>query len=76
VHIPVIGNGDIREPADAARMIERRLRRRDDWRAAASNPWIRQIEQFAAEGRYDEPTDEDRHRLLAPAGYSRMPSVK
>jgi tRNA-dihydrouridine synthase len=34
-------------------------------RAAACNPWIfRQMKQFAAEGRYDEPSDADRHRLL------------
>jgi tRNA-dihydrouridine synthase B len=67
VRIPVIGNGDIREPADAVRMVrETGCDAVMIGRAAASNPWIfRQIEQFAAQGRYDEPTDADRHRLLS-----------
>jgi tRNA-dihydrouridine synthase B len=66
VQIPVIGNGDIREPADAVRMIRQTgCHAVMIGRAAASNPWIfRQIEQFAARGSYDEPTDADRHRLL------------
>jgi tRNA-dihydrouridine synthase len=35
-------------------------------RAAATNPWIfSQMAQFAATGRYDTPTDADRHRLLS-----------
>ena len=35
-------------------------------RGASSNPWIfRQIEQFAAAGHYDEPTDFDRYALLS-----------
>ena len=34
-------------------------------RAASSNPWIfRQIEQFLAAGRYDEPTQSDRHAMM------------
>ena len=34
-------------------------------RAASSNPWIfRQIEQYVATGRYDEPTEEDRYRMI------------
>jgi tRNA-dihydrouridine synthase B len=35
-------------------------------RAAASNPWIfRQIQQLEATGRYDEPTELDRFRLIS-----------
>ena len=66
VRIPVIGNGDIREAADAVRMIEQTgCQAVMIGRAAAANPWIfRQIQQLAAEGRYDEPSDADRHRLL------------
>jgi nifR3 family TIM-barrel protein len=66
VRIPVIGNGDIREPADAIRMVnETGCDAVMIGRAAAANPWIfRQIQQFAAEGRCDEPSDFDRHRLL------------
>jgi tRNA-dihydrouridine synthase B len=66
VQIPVIGNGDIREPADAVRMVEQTgCDAVMIGRAAACNPWIfRQIGQFAAEGRCDEPTDADRHHLL------------
>ncbi len=71
VKIPVIGNGDIRVPEDALRM------RRETGcdavmigRAAPTNPWIfRQIAQYIAAGRFDEPTDADRYRLLS--GYFR-----
>ena len=66
VRIPVIGNGDIRVPADARRCRETGCDAVMIGRAAASNPWIfRQIEQFAASGRYDEPTEVDRYRLLS-----------
>jgi tRNA-dihydrouridine synthase B len=66
VRVPVIGNGDIREPADAIRMVQQTgCDGVMIGRAAAGNPWIfRQIQQFAAEGRYDEPSDSDRHLLL------------
>lgn len=67
VRIPVIGNGDVRSPADALQMM------RDTacdavmiGRSAGSNPWIfRQIEQFASTGHYGEPSDSDRYRLLS-----------
>ena len=67
VRIPVIGNGDIRTPADAQRMLrETGCDAVMIGRGASSNPWIfRQIEQFAAGGRYDEPTDLDRYSLLS-----------
>jgi tRNA-dihydrouridine synthase len=67
VRIPVIGNGDIREPADAVRMVqETGCDGVMIGRAAASNPWIfRQIEQFSVTGRYDEPSEADRHHLLS-----------
>jgi nifR3 family TIM-barrel protein len=71
VQMPVIGNGDIRAPQDAMRMVaETGCDAVMIGRAAATNPWIfRQMEQFVATGRYDEPTDADRYRLLA--GYFR-----
>jgi tRNA-dihydrouridine synthase B len=67
VKIPVIGNGDINTPEDAARMVTNTL---CDavmiGRAAATNPWIfKQMAQYVATGRYDSPTDADRHRLLS-----------
>jgi nifR3 family TIM-barrel protein len=67
VRIPVIGNGDIRKPADAAHMVrETGCHAVMIGRAAAGNPWIfRQIEQLAASGRYDEPSESDRYRLLS-----------
>jgi tRNA-dihydrouridine synthase B len=67
VSIPVIGNGDIRTPEDALRMISGTgCDAVMIGRGASANPWIfRQIEQFAAAGRYDQPTDGDRYDLLS-----------
>lgn len=72
VRIPVIGNGDIRTPEDAAAMVE--ATRCDAvmiGRAAPANPWIfRQIAQYTASkqatgiGRYDKPTEMDRYRMI------------
>lgn len=66
VAIPVIGNGDIRSPEDAERMV---VQTGCDavmiGRTAATNPWIfRQMEQYFSAGRYDGPSEEDRYRLL------------
>jgi tRNA-dihydrouridine synthase B len=71
VRIPVIGNGDIRKPEDAVRMIEETgCDAVMIGRTASSNPWIfRQIADYLATGRYDEPTETDRYRLLS--GYFR-----
>jgi tRNA-dihydrouridine synthase B len=67
VRIPVIGNGDVNTPEDAERIVS--VTGCDAvmiGRAAATNPWIfSQMAQFAATGRYDTPTDADRHRLLS-----------
>ena len=67
VRIPVIGNGDIRTPQDAVRMIaETGCDAVMIGRTASSNPWIfRQIAEFLATGRYDEPTEADRYQLLS-----------
>ena len=66
VKIPVIGNGDIVTPEDAVRMVrETNCDAVMIGRGASSNPWIfRQIEQYLATGRYDEPTQEDRYRMM------------
>jgi tRNA-dihydrouridine synthase B len=67
VRIPVIGNGDVRTPEDAVRMVrETNCDAVMIGRGASTNPWIfRQIEQLAASERYDEPTDGDRYALLS-----------
>ena len=67
VKIPVIGNGDINAPEDAERIVaETGCDAVMIGRAAATNPWIfAQMAQYAATGRYDTPTDADRHRLLS-----------
>ena len=71
VRIPVIGNGDIRAPEDAERMVrETGCDGVMIGRAAASNPWIfAQIAEYAATGRYRVPSEKDRHVLIA--GYYR-----
>jgi nifR3 family TIM-barrel protein len=66
VAIPVIGNGDIRTPEDAAAMVaETGCDAVMIGRAAPANPWIfRQIAQYTATGAYDRPTVEDRYRMI------------
>ena len=66
VAIPVIGNGDIRSPEDACAMVEQTgCDAVMIGRAAPANPWIfRQIAQYTALGRYDEPTEQDRYALI------------
>lgn len=71
VRMPVIGNGDIRSPEDAARMVaETSCDGVMIGRTAATNPWIfRQIQQYAATGCCDTPSEADRYDLLS--GYFR-----
>jgi nifR3 family TIM-barrel protein len=67
VRIPVIGNGDIRVPEDAVRMAEETgCDAVMIGRTASSNPWIfSQIADYLATGRYQEPEESDRYRLLS-----------
>lgn len=67
VRIPVIGNGDIRAPQDAVCMAEETgCDAVMIGRTAAANPWIfRQIADYIATGRYEEPGEMDRYRLLS-----------
>ena len=66
VSIPVIGNGDIRTPEDACALVaETNCDAVMIGRAAPANPWIfRQIAQYTATGRYDQPTEMDRYRMI------------
>ncbi len=66
VRIPVIGNGDVRVPPDAAAMVAQTgCDAVMIGRAAASNPWIfRQIAQYTERGSYDEPSEADRYRMI------------
>jgi nifR3 family TIM-barrel protein len=72
VRIPVIGNGDIRTPEDAAAMVHATgCDAIMIGRGAPANPWIfRQIAQYTASkeatgvGAYDIPTDQDRYRMI------------
>jgi len=67
VRMPVIGNGDINTPEDAARMMrETACDAVMIGRAAPNNPWIfRQIAQYGATGSYEQPTELDRYQLLS-----------
>jgi tRNA-dihydrouridine synthase B len=71
VRIPVVGNGDVQTPEDAARiMAETNCDAVMIGRAAATNPWIfSQMAEYRETGAYSRPTDTDRHRLLS--GYYR-----
>jgi tRNA-dihydrouridine synthase B len=66
VGIPVIGNGDVRTPEDAAAMVaETGCDAVMIGRAAPANPWIfRQIAQYTATGSYQQPAAVDRYRMI------------
>ena len=66
IRIPVIGNGDVRTPEDAAAMVAQTgCDAVMVGRTAASNPWIfRQIAQFEAGGAYQQPGEADRYRMI------------
>jgi tRNA-dihydrouridine synthase B len=72
VAIPVMGNGDIRTPEDAATMVAQTgCDAVMIGRTAPSNPWIfRQIAEYTASkqatgvGTYTEPSEEDRYQMI------------
>jgi nifR3 family TIM-barrel protein len=66
VKIPVMGNGDVRTPEDAAAMVAQTgCDAVMIGRAAPANPWIfRQIAQYTATGSYERATNEDRYRMI------------
>jgi nifR3 family TIM-barrel protein len=66
VGIPVMGNGDVRTPEDAAAMVaETGCDGVMIGRAAPANPWIfRQIAQYTATGSYERATNPDRYKMI------------
>jgi nifR3 family TIM-barrel protein len=66
VKLPVIGNGDVRTPEDAAAMVaETGCDAVMIGRAAPANPWIfRQIAEYTATGSYTRSSTEDRYRMI------------
>jgi len=66
VRLPVMGNGDVRTPEDAAAMVaETGCDAVMIGRAAPANPWIfRQIAEYTATGSYTRPSSEDRYRMI------------
>ena len=66
IDIPVIGNGDVREPEDALKMMaETGCDGVMVARAATKNPWIfKQIEALMSGGAVPMPTIEDRRDLI------------
>jgi tRNA-dihydrouridine synthase B len=66
VRIPVIGNGDVMAPEDAAAIYENtRCDAVMIGRAAPTNPWIfRQMTEYFRSGSYSEPSETDRYQLI------------
>ena len=72
VGIPVIGNGDVRTPEDAAAMVEAtQLRCGDDWADGAEQSVdlsadcaVHGFEGGDGRWRYEQPTDQDRYRMI------------
>ncbi|MBI4910891.1 MAG: tRNA dihydrouridine synthase DusB [Acidobacteria bacterium] len=64
--IPVIGNGDVATPEDAARMVrETGCDAVMIGRTASANPWIfRQIAEYTATGSYWKPSERDRYDIM------------
>jgi tRNA-dihydrouridine synthase B len=62
----VIANGDINSPEDAVNMVaQTNCDAVMIGRAASSNPWIfRQIAQYLETGTYDQPSHQDRYRMM------------
>ncbi|HEV2416676.1 MAG TPA: tRNA dihydrouridine synthase DusB [Terriglobia bacterium] len=66
VRIPVIGNGDVMSPPDAAAIHrETACDAVMIGRAAPTNPWIfRQMKEYFSTGAYAEPGERDRYELI------------